>query len=154
MLRAQDLGLAIPLVPIVQVVMNVADAASAYPAGRVSDRIGRRLVLAGGALVLIAADIVIALATIPLGVFVGVALWGLHMGLTQGLFAALVADSAPARLHGTAFGLFNLAGGVRRVAVGHVRGRSELLRRRRVLRGGPARDGSAPHSAQLAENSR
>ena len=42
----------------------------------------------------------------------GVALWGLHMGLTQGIFAALVADAAPERLRGTAFGVFNLASGV------------------------------------------
>jgi MFS family permease len=111
-LRAQELGLPIAFVPMVLVVMNVAYAVSAYPAGRISDRIDRRVVLAGGGSMLVAADIVIALAATPIVVFVGVVLWGLHMGLTQGLFAALVADTAPARLRGTAFGLFNLAGGV------------------------------------------
>jgi len=112
LLRAQDRGLSIPLVPMVLVVMNVVYAASAYPAGRLSDRMDRRLVLAAGSLVLIAGDIVLALAASPLWVFIGVVLWGLHMGLTQGLLAAMVTDTAPARLRGTAFGLFNLAGGM------------------------------------------
>jgi len=102
----------IPLVPMVLVVMNVVYAASAYPAGRISDRMDRRLVLAAGSVVLIAGDIVLALAASQLGVFIGVVLWGLHMGLTQGLLAAMVTDTAPARLRGTAFGLFNLAGGM------------------------------------------
>jgi MFS family permease len=112
LLRAADLGVSIPLVPMVLVIMNIAYAVSAYPAGRLSDRLDRRLVLAAGSLVLIAGDIVLALAVRPLGVFVGVVLWGLHMGLTQGLLAALVTDTAPERLRGTAFGLFNLAGGL------------------------------------------
>jgi MFS family permease len=112
LLRAADRGLSVPLVPMVFVIMNIAYAASAYPAGRLSDRLDRRLVLAAGSLVLIAGDIALALAQRPLGVFVGVVLWGLHMGLTQGLLAALVTDTAPGRLRGTAFGLFNLAGGL------------------------------------------
>jgi MFS family permease len=112
LLRAQDRGMSITLIPMVLVVMNLVYAASAYPAGWLSDRIDRRLVLAAGSLGLIAADIVLALAVSPLGVFIGVVLWGLHMGLTQGLLAAMVTDTAPARLRGTAFGLFNLAGGI------------------------------------------
>jgi MFS family permease len=72
----------------------------------------RHLVLSGGSLVLVAGDIVLALAASPLGVFIGVVVWGLHMGLTQGLLAAMVTDTAPARLRGTAFGLFNLASGL------------------------------------------
>jgi MFS family permease len=112
LLRAQDRGVSIALVPMVLVVMNVAYAGSAYPAGRLSDRMDRRLVLSGGSLVLVAGDIVLALAASPLGVFIGVVLWGLHMGLTQGLLAAMVTDTAPARLRGTAFGLFNLASGL------------------------------------------
>lgn len=112
LLHAQELRLAMALVPIVVVVMNVVYAVAAYPAGLVSDLIDRRLVIAGGSVVLVAADIVMALATTPLAVFGGAALWGLHMGLTQGSFAALVTDTAPAKLRGTAFGLFNLAGGL------------------------------------------
>ena len=112
LLRAADRGVPVPLVPMVFVIMNIAYAVSAYPAGRLSDRLDRRLVLAAGSLVLIAGDIALALAQGPLGVFVGVVLWGLHMGLTQGLLAALVTDTAPERLRGTAFGLFNLAGGL------------------------------------------
>jgi MFS family permease len=112
LLRAQERGVSIPLVPIVLVIMNVAYGASAYPAGRLSDRIDRRLVLAAGSLVLFAGDILLAMAASALGIFVGVVLWGLHMGLTQGSLATMVTDTAPARLRGTAFGLFNLASGI------------------------------------------
>ena len=112
LLRAQSVGLAVGLVPLVLVVMNVAYAASAYPVGQLSDRIDRRYLVAVGALVLIASDIVLARATGVTEALLGVVLWGFHMGLTQGLLAALVVDTTPARLRGTAFGIFNLAGGV------------------------------------------
>lgn len=111
-LRAQNIGLPIALVPLVMVVMNVVYAVSAYPAGRLSDKMDRRLVLAAGFMVLIVSDVVLALATGVWHVIAGVALWGLHMGLTQGLLAALVADTTPSRLRGTAFGMFNLASGI------------------------------------------
>lgn len=112
-LRAQHAGLAIAWVPLVMVVMNVVYSASAYPAGWAADRTGHRALLAGGLAVLVLADLVLAMASAPIGVFAGVALWGLHMGLTQGLLIKLVADTAPKELLGTAFGLFNLAvGGV------------------------------------------
>lgn len=111
-LRAQDVGLAATLIPLVLVTMNVVYAAVAAPAGVLSDRMSRPLLLALGLGVLAVADIVLALwGSIP-GVLFGVALWGVHMGITQGLLAALVADVAPDRLRGTAFGLFNLAQGV------------------------------------------
>jgi MFS family permease len=110
-LRARDLGLGLDYVPLVMVAMNIVYAASAYPAGMLSDRLDRRLVLAGGMLVLVGADLVLARAAGTLGLLAGVALWGLHMGLSQGLLAALVADAAPADRRGTAFGFFNLASG-------------------------------------------
>lgn len=111
-LRAQNVGLRVALVPIVMVVMNVVYALSAYPAGDLADRIGRRGVLGVGILFLLLADLVLALsATIPLALL-GVFLWGLHMGFTQGLFATLVADTTPPELRGSAFGLFNLAVGL------------------------------------------
>jgi MFS family permease len=109
-LRAQDVGLAIGLVPSVMAVMNVVYAATAYPAGVLADRIDKRTLLTIGLLVLIAADIVLAFARSPLIVFAGAACWGAHMGLTQGLFLKLVADASPAPLRGTAFGIFNLIG--------------------------------------------
>ena len=111
-LRAQGVGLAVALVPVVLVVMNVVYSVVAPPAGSLSDRIDRRLVLLGGLGALVLADLVLARSQSVSGVLIGVALWGLHMGLTQGIFAALVADAAPERLRGTAFGLFNLASGV------------------------------------------
>jgi MFS family permease len=111
-LRAQNVGLPIALVPIVMVVMNVVYASAAYPAGALSDAIGRNAMLALGIIFLIVADLVLAFgSTIPL-VLLGVVLWGLHMGFTQGLLAALVADVAPPELRGTAFGLFNFACGI------------------------------------------
>ena len=111
-LRAEDAGLEVALVPLVMVVMSVVYAASAYPAGALSDRIGRRHLLVAGCGALIAADLVLALAGGIGQVMLGVGLWGLHMGLTQGLLAALVTDRCPADLRGTAFGLFNLISGL------------------------------------------
>ncbi|HKQ31026.1 MAG TPA: MFS transporter [Burkholderiales bacterium] len=111
-LRAQDVGLAIALVPLVMVAMNVVYSVVSTPAGRWSDRIDRRIVLAAGLAALIAADLVLALFDSVFGALIGAGLWGLHMGLSQGLLAALVADTSPASLRGTAFGVFNLASGV------------------------------------------
>jgi MFS family permease len=110
-LRAQDVGLTLGYVPLVLIVMNVVYTATAYPAGVAADRLSRRMLLMVGLSMLIAADFVLAAAASPLLVFIGAALWGSHMGLTQGLFAKLVADTAPAEIRGTAFGIFNLIGG-------------------------------------------
>jgi MFS family permease len=110
-LRAQSVGLAVGFVPAIMVVMNIVYAATAYPAGVLTDRMSSRTLLALGLAVLVVADIVLAAAASPLPAFIGAALWGLHMGLTQGLFAKLVADNAPVKLRGTAFGIFNLVTG-------------------------------------------
>ncbi len=107
-LRAQNSGLSIGYVPLVMVVMSGVYTLAAYPAGLLADRLDRRSLLALGFAVLIAADMVLAETSTPLIVFAGVALWGLHMGLTQGLLSTLVADAAPAALRGSAFGIFNL----------------------------------------------
>ncbi len=111
-LRAQAVGLPIALVPLVLVVMNVVYSAAAYPAGVASDRHGRQRVLMLGIFFLVAADLVLAAMPGLWGVTAGVALWGLHMACTQGLFAAWIADTAPADLRGTAFGMFNLLTGL------------------------------------------
>ena len=111
-LRAEDVGLSLTLVPLVLVVMNIAYAAVSYPAGRLSDRIGRHGLLASGFVILVIADLVLAAASDVGWVMIGVMLWGLHMGLTHGILAAMVADTAPARLRGTAFGIFNLISGI------------------------------------------
>ncbi len=112
LLRAQSVGLDVTIVPAVMVVMNVVYTASAWPAGALSDRNGRYGVLIVGFGLLILADLVLALGNSVTTVMIGVAVWGLHMGLTQGLLAALVADTAPPELRGTAFGMFNLVSGV------------------------------------------
>lgn len=111
-LRAQQGGIPIALVPLVMVAMNLVYAASAYPFGKLSDRMSHTSLLALGLVVLIAADLVLAINDHWGVVLAGVALWGVHMGITQGLLATMVADTAPTDLRGTAYGLFNLVGGV------------------------------------------
>jgi predicted MFS family arabinose efflux permease len=111
-LRAEQLGVPMSLVPLVMVAMNLVYSASAYPFGRLSDTMNRRTLLAWGLAVLIASDLVLGLAQHWSHVILGVALWGLHMGMTQGLLAAMVADTAPPSLRGTAFGVFNLMSGI------------------------------------------
>ena len=111
-LRAEQSGVPLALVPLVMVAMNGVYAASAYPFGRLADRMNHRTLLALGLGVLIAADLVLASGTHWGTLLAGVALWGVHMGLTQGLLATMVADTAPADLRGTAFGFFNLVSGV------------------------------------------
>jgi len=111
-LRAQQGGMPIALVPLAMVAMNVVYSATAYPFGRLSDSMGHRKLLAWGLLVLIAADLVLASSADTPIVIAGVALWGVHVGMTQGLLAKMVADTAPADLRGTAYGFFNLVGGI------------------------------------------
>jgi MFS family permease len=122
LLRAQSVGLPLAIVPSVMIVMNIVYTLSAWPAGALSDRLGRYGLLTAGFALLILADLVLALGGSVITVMIGVALWGLHMGLTQGLLAALVADTAPAELRGTAFGVFNLVSGVATLAASIVAG--------------------------------
>lgn len=111
-LRAQQGGIPVALVPLVMVAMNLVYAASAYPFGKLSDRMSHKMLLALGLAVLIAADLVLATDDHWATVLVGVTLWGVHMGMTQGLLATMVADTAPTDLRGTAFGFFNLVSGI------------------------------------------
>jgi MFS family permease len=111
-LRAQQSGVALALVPLVMVAMNLVYSASAYPFGKLSDRMSHTALLAWGLVVLVAADLVLAIDSHWTTMLAGVALWGIHMGMTQGLLATMVADTAPADLRGTAYGFFNLVSGV------------------------------------------
>lgn len=111
-LRAEQLGMALALVPLVMVAMNVVYSLTAYPLGKLSDRVSHHGLLLAGLSVLVLADVVLAVSTHWVGLLLGVALWGVHMGMTQGLLAAMVAAQAPADLRGTAFGFFNLVSGV------------------------------------------
>ena len=111
-LRAEQLGVALAAVPLVMVAMNVVYSLTAYPFGKLSDRVSHHGLLLAGLSVLVAADVVLAVSTHWVGLLLGVALWGVHMGMTQGLLAAMVAAQAPADLRGTAFGFFNLVSGV------------------------------------------
>ena len=121
-LRAQELGLGLVLIPLVLVVLNVVYALSSYPVGVLADRFAHGTLLALGVLVLVLADLALAFAGGLAGLALGVALWGLHMGMTQGLLAAMVADAAPADLRGTAYGMFNLVGGLALLAASVVAG--------------------------------
>lgn len=111
-LRAQQGRMPIALVPLVMVAMNVIYAVSAYPFGKLSDTMSHTRLLVLGLIVLIAADVVLAINNHLGIVLLGVALWGLHMGMTQGLLAAMIAGASPADLRGTAYGFFNLACGL------------------------------------------
>lgn len=111
-LRAEQSGVPLAFVPLVMVAMNLVYSVSAYPFGKLADRMNHRTLLALGLAVLIAADLVLASSAHWATVLAGVALWGVHMGMTQGLLATMVADTAPADLRGTAFGFFNLVSGV------------------------------------------
>ncbi|WP_207887174.1 MFS transporter [Pseudomonas sp. 30_B] len=111
-LRAQNLGLPMAWTPVVMVVMSLLFMLSAYPVGWWSDRTDRSGLLAVGMILLVAADLLLAWADSTALMLLGVAIWGLHMGFTQGLLATLIADTTPADLKGTAFGVFNLASGV------------------------------------------
>jgi MFS family permease len=115
-LRAMQAGVPIALVPLVLVAMNVVYSVSAYPFGKLADSVSHTRLLAIGLAVLVASDIVLAHGNTWPVVLIGVALWGLHMGITQGLFATMVAHSAPAELKGTAFGFFNLMSGLAMLA--------------------------------------
>ena len=121
-LRTQSIGLPPMLAPTVLVVMNIAYSMSALPIGILSDRTDRVTLLTIGLLLLLVADVVLAFATDVVGVGLGAALWGLHMGFTQGLVAALVADTSPGELRGTAFGMFNLVTGLALLAASVIAG--------------------------------
>jgi MFS family permease len=111
-LRAAEVGLPPMLIPLVLVGMNAVYALSAWPAGVLADRMSRPTLLMAGLGLMVASDLILALGPGFAGLGLGIALWGLHMGLTQGLLSALVAEAVPAELRGTAFGLFNLITGI------------------------------------------
>ncbi|MFV0284098.1 MAG: MFS transporter [Castellaniella sp.] len=111
-LRGQDMGLSAAWAPVVLIVMSLFYTLSAYPAGWLSDRVPRTAVLASGLILLVLADLALAIDGGAWPLLAGAALWGLHMGFSQGILSAMVADTAPADMKGTAFGVFNLASGV------------------------------------------
>lgn len=121
-LRAQQAGMALALVPLVLVLMNLVYAALAYPFGKLADRMPHRRLLLLGILPLILADLLLAHRAGMAWLSLGLVCWGMHMAATQGLLAAMVADAAPASLRGTAFGLFNLASGIAMLAASVVAG--------------------------------
>lgn len=111
-LRAQQGGLRIAYAPLVLIAMNVVYSLGAYPFGKLADTMSHRKLLGAGLVVLVLADAALAVASHGPLLWAGILLWGLHMALTQGLLAAMVADTSPDALRGTAFGVFNLASGI------------------------------------------
>jgi len=112
LLRAEATGLAPGMIPLVLVIISLVYALGAYPAGWLSDRVGRLRLLGAGLAFLVVADLILAAATGIWQVAAGAALWGLHLAFTQGLFSALVADTSAAPVRGTAFGVYGLVTGV------------------------------------------
>jgi MFS family permease len=121
-LKAQNGGLPVPLIPFVMMLMSFVYVVAVYPAGVISDSFGTKGLLLSGAIALLVADVLLAQNAGTWVMLVGIAIWGLHMGLTQGLLSRLVADAAPAELRGTCFGYFNLACGMATLASGVVAG--------------------------------
>lgn len=121
-LKANAEGLPLALTPLVLVAMNAVYMLAAYPLGSLSDRVSAKAMLIWGLIVLIAADVALAMLPGISGAFVGIALWGLHMSVTQGLFAKLVADRSRPELRGSAFGIFNLVSGVALLAASVIAG--------------------------------
>jgi len=111
-LRAQQGGLGLAWTPLVLIAMNLVYAACAYPFGKLADRVPHTQLLAWGLALLIGADALLAYSNHGVWVWAGIALWGLHMAMTQGLLATMVADTAPVDLRGTAYGFFNLLSGI------------------------------------------
>jgi len=111
-LRASEGGLPLALTPLVLVGMNIAYSLAAYPCGKLADRMNHTSLLAAGLVLLIAADAALAYSTHWTWLWSGITLWGLHMAMTQGLLAHMIADAAPEDLRGTAYGFFNLVAGV------------------------------------------
>ncbi|RMD94800.1 MAG: MFS transporter [Alphaproteobacteria bacterium] len=120
-LRAEGAGLSFTLLPLVFVALNVAYFLSAYPAGALSDRVDRAVVLIPALVVLAAAQVALAWGS-AIGIGAGIILWGLHMGLSEGILSALVADAAPVELRGTAYGVFHLVTGVAMLAASALAG--------------------------------
>jgi MFS family permease len=121
-LRAQDVGVPLAYAPLVLAGMSIVFSVIAYPVGRLADRMSRTTLLAIGIAALVASDIALAFASGIAGLALGVALWGVHMGFTQGLLSAMVADASPSELRGTAFGVFNLASGLALLAASAIAG--------------------------------
>ncbi|HAT8179459.1 TPA: MFS transporter [Legionella pneumophila] len=112
LLRAYQVGLPITWIPLILVAMNLMYSVSAYPFGKLADKMNHDKLLIIGLFILIAADLILAFSHSLLFIYIGSCLWGLHMGATQGLLAAMVARTAPNDLRGTAFGFFNLICGI------------------------------------------
>ena len=121
-LKANAEGLPLALTPLVLVAMNAVYMLTAYPLGSLSDRVSAKIMLIGGLIVLVAADLALAMLPGVAGTFAGIALWGVHMAATQGLFAKLVADRSPPDLRGSAYGVFNLATGLSLLAASVIAG--------------------------------
>ena len=121
-LKANAEGLPLPLTPLVLVAMNAVYMLAAYPLGGLSDRVSAKAMLIAGLIVLIAADLALAFLPCVAGAFFGIVLWGVHMAVTQGLFAKLVADRSPPELRGSAYGIFNLVTGLALLAASLIAG--------------------------------
>ena len=111
-LKASEVGFEAAWVPLVMVVMALTYTIFAYPIGKLSDKVKREYMLIVGLIILILADFTLANAKSYIAVLIGTAIWGIHMGFTQGVLATLIADYSPKEYNGTAFGIFNFVSGI------------------------------------------
>ncbi|MBP3439093.1 MAG: MFS transporter [Sutterella sp.] len=121
-LRAADAGIAVALIPLIMVGMNLVFSLASYPFGRLADKLSPVKLLVLGLLLLMTSDAVFALWATPAGIGLGVVLWGLHLGATQGIFSVMIARTAPADRKATAFGIFNFFSGIAMLAAGLIAG--------------------------------
>jgi MFS family permease len=116
LLKAKQVGVDAAMVPLFMTLMGLVYGIAAFPCGALADRIDRRVQIRVGIGVLFGCYLVLATATDPWQAALGAALWGLQMGIIEGLMAAAISDAAPANLRGTAFGLYYFCTGLASLA--------------------------------------
>ena len=105
-LHLKETGIALTWLPLIVVSMSVVQAFSAFPFGKLSDKMSRRQLLTFGVCLLILVDIIFAFSrSLPM-LFLGIFLIGLHMGVTRGLIHAILSEPVPSHLRGTAYAVF------------------------------------------------
>ena len=112
LLRAGQLGVATSLIPILWALLNLVKAVSNTPGGILSDRLGRKPLIAAGWLVYAAVYFLFGRASQTWHAWALFAVYGVYFGLTEGVEKALVADLVPKNRRGSAFGWYNLAIGI------------------------------------------
>lgn len=121
-LKAADIGIDQAWIPMIIVLMHIAFSLSSYPFGMLADRLNPMRLLALGMVLLALSDLLFAFAANTAVLILGVVLFGMHLGATQGIFSAIVSEVAVSHLRATAFGVFNFFSGIALLVSGLVAG--------------------------------